>query len=357
MRIETTEDLLERLAAGTSTLRAWRVHGLDLRGRGPKLLSLDVACASFFSCRFYPGVGDDLDSFGALVLRDIGASPLDVYRPRLYTADELFDTPHYADSLDGRTYAWTQRARGRDDALAAALHDHAIDEALASWVSGRRLVGVMGGHALQRGHPGYADAAGLGARLGESLVVATGGGPGAMEAANLGARLSGEPAAALEVALDLLAAVPSFAPSIDAWVGAARGAVAGLTSPRATLGIPTWHYGHEPPNVFATAIAKFVQNATREAVLLEICDAGIVFLPGAAGTVQEVFQDACENYYADEVSAAPMVLVGREYWTETLPVWPLLRAMSRGRVMEPFVHLVDTPTEAADLILARSPSE
>ena len=86
-----------------------------------------------------------------------------------------------------------------------------------------------------------------------------------------------------------------------------------------SLGIPTWHYGHEPPNVFATAIAKYFRNATREAILLEVCDAGIVFLPGAGGTVQEVFQDACENYYADESSVAPMVLVGRTYWTETCP--------------------------------------
>ena len=77
-----------------------------------------------------------------------------------------------------------------------------------------------------------------------------------------------------------------------------------------TLGIPTWHYGHEPPNVFASAIAKYFRNAMREAMLLEVCDAGIVFLPGAAGTVQEVFQDACENYYADPASVAPMVLVG-----------------------------------------------
>ena len=74
---------------------------------------------------------------------------------------------------------------------------------------------------------------------------------------------------------------------------------------RESLGIPTWHYGHEPPNPFATAIAKYFRNATREAILLEVCNAGIVFLPGAAGTVQEVFQDACENYYADESAVAP----------------------------------------------------
>ena len=44
----------------------------------------------------------------------------------------------------------------------------------------------MGGHALVRGEPAYADAARLGALLGRTHVVATGGGPGAMEAANLG---------------------------------------------------------------------------------------------------------------------------------------------------------------------------
>ncbi len=116
-----------------------------------------------------------------------------------------------------------------------------------------------------------------------------------------------------------------------------------------SLGIPTWFYGHEPSNVFATAIAKYFRNALREAILLQICDAGIVFLPGAAGTVQEVFQDACENYYAADESVAPMVLVGGSYWTSTVPVWPLLRSLARGRPMERHVHLVDTVDDAAEL--------
>ena len=192
----------------------------------------------------------------------------------------------------------------------------------------------MGGHALVRGDAGYADAARLGALLGRRHTVATGGGPGAMEAANLGGRLAHEPAATLTEALTRLAAVPSYRPSVDAWVrpGAARSPALG-DSP--SLGIPTWFYGHEPSNLFATAIAKYFRNALREAILLQICDAGIVFLPGAAGTVQEVFQDACENYYAAEASVAPMVLVGRAYWTDTVPVWPLLRSLARGRPMEP----------------------
>ena len=156
--------------------------------------------------------------------------------------------------------------------------------------------------------------------------------------------------ARLVEALRLLAAAPHFRPSIDAWVEAAQAVIATFPQASASLGIPTWHYGHEPPNLFATAIAKYLRNAIREAILLELCDGGIVFLPGAAGTVQEVFQDACENYYADGAAVAPMVLVGHRHWTETVPAWPLLRSLARGRAMAGAIHLVDDVAEAAAVI-------
>jgi predicted Rossmann-fold nucleotide-binding protein len=170
-----------------------------------------------------------------------------------------------------------------------------------------------------------------------------------MEAANLGGFLSGSSRDRLASAVASLAAVPSFRPSVDQWADKARDVADGVPG-SATLGIPTWFYGHEPPNLFATAIAKYFRNATREAILLQVCEAGIVFLPGAGGTVQEIFQDACENYYATAESVAPMVLVGRRYWTETLPAWPLLRTLARGRPMEGHVHLVDSVDAAAELI-------
>jgi predicted Rossmann-fold nucleotide-binding protein len=211
----------------------------------------------------------------------------------------------------------------------------------------------MGGHDLDRSSAAYADAARLGWMLGQRHVVATGGGPGAMEAANLGAFLAGTSRDDLASAVATLAGVPSYRPSVDQWVAKAKSVVEDVDG-RASLGIPTWFYGHEPPNVFATAIAKYFRNATREAILLQICDAGIVFLPGVGGTVQEIFQDACENYYAAPASVAPMVLVGRKYWTSTVPAWPLLQSLARGRAMEPYVHLVDTVDEAARLIGRRS---
>jgi len=173
-----------------------------------------------------------------------------------------------------------------------------------------------------------------------------------MEAANLGAWLADAGTAVLDDALAHLARVPSYRPSVGAWAEAGFEVLATHGPGRESLGIPTWHYGHEPPNPFATSIAKYFRNATREAILLEVCSAGIVFLPGAAGTVQEVFQDACENYYADPSAVAPMVLVGREHWTRTLPVWPLLQALASERDMADHVHLVDSVDEV-EAVLAR----
>jgi predicted Rossmann-fold nucleotide-binding protein len=350
VQVESLEEFDRRVAAGASRLSGWRVRHVDLSGRSEVLARLRVAGATFLGCTFASGDEEHLERGGALVLPTLTVAPVDVYRSRLYTPEELYDSTPYAGSLDGRAYAWSQTPGGADDALARSLHDHAVDEALAAWVRGKHLVGVMGGHATERGDPAYAEAARLGHALGAGHVVATGGGPGAMEAANLGCFLADGPASAVEDAVAALAAVPSFRPSVDDWLRPAMEVRARVVEPHASLAIPTWHYGHEPSNVFATGIAKYFRNAVREAILLEVCDAGIVFLPGAGGTVQEVFQDACENYYADESSVAEMVLVGRTYWTETLPVWPLLQALAKGRTMQGRVHLVDGVEEAAALL-------
>ena len=350
VHVDSVDDLDARLAAGATRLSGWRLHGLDLTSRVDALLERRVAGATFLGCRFGNGDAERVEAAGGLVLPQLPGVPVDPYRSRLYTAGELYGDGAYADSPDARAYAWSQGRLDHDDLLAGVLHDHAVDDALAEWVTSRRLVGVMGGHSVSRADDSYLSAARLGHSLGGHLTVATGGGPGAMEAVNLGGRLAAEPPEALEEAVALLGRAPSFRPSVDTWLAPAWEVLADDVEVRDSLGIPTWHYGHEPSNVFATAIAKYLHNATREAILLEICHAGIVFLPGAAGTVQEVFQDACENYYADESSVAPMVLVGRTYWTRTLPAWPLLQALARGRAMEDHVHLVDSVEEATGLM-------
>lgn len=334
------------LSRGVRRLRGWRLQGVDFRERAEVLRRLDPAGSIFLGCTLTDAVEDWLHERGALVFPDIPELPFDPYRAHLYTPDELYaglSATSYASTPDARIYAWSRQLAPPETAmLARALHDHSIDVALAAKLAGKRAVGVMGGHAVTRGTDGYTDAVQLGRALAAAdLYVVTGGGPGAMEAANLGAYLKSADDSTVVSALTQLAAAPDFHASVAAWAAAAFQVRRETPDGGSSLGIPTWFYGHEPPNPFASRIAKYFQNSLREGTMLQHCNAGIVFLPGAAGTVQEIFQDACENYYADPATVAPMVLVGVRHWTETVPAWPLLQRLAAGRPMEPAVHLVD----------------
>jgi len=315
--------------------------------RGP-----DARGVVLLGCRLDAATEQHLRRAGALLFPRIPDLPVDPYRATLYTPDELYAgvSGGYDATPDARVYAWVRGTDDLADHLAQALHDHAVDDALAEHVRTRRVVGVMGGHAVERGSEEYGAAARLGRDLARAgLTVATGGGPGAMEAANLGAYLSRHDDDVLAEALSMLASVPTYHPSVQAWAEAAL-AVRARWPGGDSLGVPTWFYGHEPPNPMATHIAKYFKNAIREDVLLHLCDAGIVFLPGRAGTLQEVFQDACENYYADDADVAPMVLVGVDYWTRELPAWPLLEALAGDRAMAGRMHLVDDVADVVGLL-------
>ena len=84
-----------------------------------------------------------------------------------------------------------------------------------------------------------------------------------------------------------------------------------------SLAIPTWLYDHEPVGRFASHIAKYFANSIREDGLLRVAGAGVVFAPGGAGTVQEVFQDLAVNTYADPADRAPMVFLNRDHFTDS----------------------------------------
>jgi predicted Rossmann-fold nucleotide-binding protein len=342
----------------TRRLNGWFVQSIDLTERADVLLRVDPHGAVFLGCTFTPAVENHLRTSGALLFPRLPDLPFDPYRTRLYDAPELYGTGDYADSPDAAVYAWchAQPARKLTGELGMTLHDHAITAALDDATSDRdrlAIVGVMGGHAALRSDETYRAAAELGASLTlAGRTVLTGGGPGAMEAANLGAYLSPWPGS-LEDALMIMTAASAYWPSIDAWARSAFQVRARWPEASAgrSVSIPTWRYGHEPTNVFATAIAKYFSNALREDTLLHRCGGGVIYLPGQAGTVQEIFQAVTENFYAaDPGMIAPLILVGREYWTDLYPAWPLLQRLSAGRPMGELIYCVDDVKEAIDLL-------
>ncbi|WP_370415111.1 LOG family protein [Streptomyces fradiae] len=346
-------DEFDAALGARGSLRGHRIQSVDLTDRTFALLAASTADAVFLGCAMAPEAAAKVRADGALVFPPVPDLPFDPYRSRLYSPGELYEGiagQPYEETPDARSYTWFQRTRADGDIFSSmlrSLHDDAISDALDEALAGARVVGVMGGHAMVRGGTEYAGAARLGRSLSRAgLTVATGGGPGAMEAANLGAYAAPLPDAALDEALELLAKAPSFTPSVTDWARAAFEVRARWPRGGDSAGIPTWFYGHEPPNAFASRIGKYFANATREDGLLARSTAGVVFLPGAAGTVQEIFDNATPNYYASRGAPAPMVLVDRAHWTTRLPAWPLLATLAEGRPMAARIALVDSIDEA-----------
>lgn len=355
---------LEAALVDSDDLTGVRLQGVDLTGSaGRKLRNLRSRLEGLVVLGGkVPGdLARELSERGAIIFPVDPRAPIDAYRNALYSPAELYaglDEGGYASTPDARAYAWFGDCDARHDVYATALralHDDAMRDALHETLDGRRTVGIMGGHALSRADEAYRGIAHLARRLAQAgLVVLTGGGPGAMEAANLGAA---DRAGAIDEALDIVATVPSFRPDVTPWAQAALRAktLLGAGDDVRSVGIPTWFYGHEPPNVFGDAVAKYFSNALREDDLLAGSNDAVIVLEGAAGTVQEIFQSVTPLYYApDDAELADLVLVGRQQWTQTVPVWPALEVLAAGKRFAHHLHLVETPQEALDIVLARA---
>jgi predicted Rossmann-fold nucleotide-binding protein len=123
-----------------------------------------------------------------------------------------------------------------------------------------------------------------------------------------------------------------------------------------SLAVPTWFYGHEPSNLFSTAIAKYFDNSIREEGLLAIAQAGVIFAPGSAGTMQEIFQDLTQNHYATYGTRSPMVFLGRErYAAEHALIQAFLDQRSMSKVYGDLVELTDDEDRVVDFIMRHPP--
>jgi predicted Rossmann-fold nucleotide-binding protein len=347
------------------------LRGVDLRGHAARLLGADLRGVVLLGCTM--SSEDVLAAIGrgALVFPDLPNLPYEPWRTTLYSPEELFagfrreDPLTYCDTLDARVYAHFVSKGGASEppmleAFAQRLHDHGVTEALEDLLAAHpRVVAVMGGHGMSRLDPVYLEVARLSAALAQrGFLVATGGGPGAMEAANLGARFATASDDELVDAVQALGAAPLY--KDREWLARAflvreRHGAAMARARMPTLGVPTFFYGHEPPNAFATHHAKYFANCVREDGLVSLATHGIVFAPGSAGTVQEIFQDACQNHYGTVRGlVSPMVLYGTRAWSETLPVAPLLRALA-GQAWGDRILLSDDPVEILRFVTETGP--
>ena len=89
--------------------------------------------------------------------------------------------------------------------------------------------------------------------------------------------------------------------------------------------------------------------------MLTIAGGGIVYSPGSAGTLQEIFQEAVQNHYLSFGYSSPMIFLGREYWTEEMPVYLLLdHLLKKGKYKNLLLTLTDEIDEIVEKCLAFS---
>ena len=362
-QIRSEDDLTQLLQQPEPELRRYVFQNVNFTDISELALKHFYRECIFLSCRLPMGL--KRQSRDCLYLPNMGETF--GFPNHLYSPEELYDgynpdkPDSYKDCYDGRVYRhYLKKGKQHTDfkeTLARTLHDHSISDCLRDYLSRfdeHRLVGVMGGHSLSRLDQSYLQVVRISKRLTETgFLMISGGGPGAMEATHLGAWMAGRTEEELQEALSIMSVAPLYTDPLwlsTAWQVHNRYPNLGYES----LGVPTWLYGHEPSTPLATHIAKYFENSIREDGILTIASGGIIYTPGSAGTLQEVFQEAVQNHYLTFGYASPMIFMGKKFWTEDVPVWPLIMTLvENGTYKNLILCLTDVAEEVERVLLGK----
>jgi len=351
------------------------IQDLYLNGFKNEILSSEFDASIFLGCVTDSRLAAHIVKTGGIIIPDISGFKFKSHRANLYSPEELFAgfslAGRYEDSFDYKVYKEyiaTGKASPQSikTSLARRLHDHSISDALYEAIEGRKVVAIMGGHSMERNQADYFRIAKIARELSQAgFLIVSGGGPGAMEASHLGAYFAHKSLAELKEAMEILSPRPSNAIAgkeykDSDWLHRAWRVKDKFPSDGydlLSIGIPTWLYGHEPPTVFATKIAKYFANSVREDGLVSIAKYGIIFAPGSAGTVQEIFQDHTQNFYGSLSHYSPMILFGHDFWSKELPIKPLLSKMSKGKKYSELLYISDNENEIVEYIKNYNPDD
>ena len=206
----------------------------------------------------------------------------------------------------------------------------------------------MGGSSTLATDPNYRRVVHLTAALTErGYLVVCGGGLGIMEAANLGAYFAERSDAERDHAVDTLAAAPPWPEDPAGYMAVADDLRARFAPGGDSLAIPTWVTAGEPISLFATHIAKYFSNSIREDGMLAVATAGIVFAPGGAGTMQEIFQDGAQN--ASRVfGRSPMAFLDSRHYCEETGLYPALLRQAERLGFADLLSVGDEPEQLLD---------
>jgi predicted Rossmann-fold nucleotide-binding protein len=291
--------------------------------------------------------------------------PYNPFRRGLYTVKELMkgynpDVP--GESLDeviADHYNRDKKLPSIHEALAQRIHDHAIDTALYRFAKPkpehrRKLIGIMGGHSRTRADKIYQLVAHLTWQLRqEGFAIVSGGGPGIMEAANLGAYLSSYKSDAVDQAIEILSKNTNYKNDRRAYINAAFEVRKKFPEDSGeSLAIPTWAYSDEPMGQFSSWIGKYFSNSIREDGLLAIAADCVVFAPGSAGTLQEIFQDATHNSYWTFKTRAPMVFLEKDFYSKLPSIFDVVKAQAHrpDNLHGPYDDMVEVCATAEEIV-------